>query len=311
MARKKSNPGGGRPYRSGITVSLGMLNFPVDLLTPAKAESKGPKLSNVCPTCFEDDPDAEASPVAVQYTCGDDHGPFESGQLLKAMKDPGSGELRVVGSGDEVNAAKTGGMSEEEREVAKKRCELVPFRSDEVLATTFVGEKSYVLRPAGMEEIYRVLLNLVDENGRCQHPDEGDVIFVGEVLLEKYPKLVRLERWRDQLVLREILRPGAVKEGLEVNETDEARDDYLSTAQAFISMLMNPESGEHVFNPDNYADAARARLDEFVAARLEGEDADVITLPTREMSAPSEADAMMAVLQQSISAQKKKGKKSA
>lgn len=268
MARKSTGP---RPYRSGINVQFGLLSFTVDLIAPTKTEAKGPRFTNACPDCYAADNEAEAVPVSLHYVCPDDHGPFEAGQLLKAVK--ADGELQVVGTKADVETTKSSsGMTEEELEKRKRSLPLTPHAATDVAGSTFVGEKSYVLRCANNDDAYRVFLNLVDENGLIT-TDDGQAILLGEVLLETKPKLVRLERWGDQLVLRELLRPDAVKEGLNINTDGTANEDYVSLARQLVGEMVEP------FNPDEYADVTRRRMEEFVAARLDSPDAEVIQMP--------------------------------
>lgn len=263
-----------RAAHSNVIISVGpLVEFTCDLLSPVvKSSTKAGKAAglvetkNACPTCYTND---ETSLVHTRYVCEDhpDHGPFEAGEVAKALVVDES--VAAVGTSAEIDAVR------KDTPMAPGVVNFTAHPADDVLNSTMPGELSWVVRPKReADPAFQVLLSMTTNSGRIElgeHP-AGSAVLLGEIVLSKKQRLVRVERWGEQLVIREVVRPSQLKEGLDVNDAP-PDPRLLETGQKFLATFMVD------FDGDNYADTTNDRLREFGVARMGGEQ-NVIAMAT-------------------------------
>lgn len=254
-----------RATASNVTVSLGLVSFPVDVVPATRSKASEVSTKMVCPLCAPD----KLSAVEQRYHCSHDsaHGPFTQGELSRALVV--GGEMRPVTAEDlaEINGARSTGV------------ELTVHPAVQVEAHTMPSGNIYRLRPKGAADHYGLMLELVRDTG---------VAFLAEFTNKGASRLYRLVARHDVLVLTELVRPSEFHEP----EPVEARCDgrLLPTARMLVDSLLDE------FDPESFVDRRRERL-----VALAAECAPVEELPVKRPAA-SVADELMEQLRRSVEA---------
>lgn len=192
--------------------------------------------------------------VHQKYVCDDDsHGPFSRGEVHSARELP-DGKL-VKLSAEELEIAKFG-------EIEKGTMTVKAYPAHQVAATTRPGPKQYRLRAPGKggaigDKQYAGLIALVDQ---------PDTVWVGEIRWGASFALYRLELWKGQVCVTELLRPDdlADPDDIDVDVSDKDR----AAATAFAAMCSAD------WNPADWTNDVGRRLDEAAAAKLTTNDDD-------------------------------------
>jgi non-homologous end joining protein Ku len=260
-----------RPTVSDVTVSFGLVSFPVDLLPATKSkQSKAKTASTVllCPTC---DADSRIEPVRQQYACEHDgaHGPFGKADTVSALML--DGEI-VRPSGEDLSAAK-------KPATVRDLIELTVHPSAQVEAHTFTSGNIYRLRPRDNEAHYALLVELARDR---------DVAFVCEVTNKGATSLYRLIERDGALVLTELVRPDRIHEAEPLGDLT-FDPKLLALGESLVSSL------KEAFDPTAYVDHRRARLE--ALAR----NAEVLE-PAADSSVADTASDLLELLQRSVDA---------
>lgn len=259
---------------SDVTVSLGLVSFPVDLVPATRSKStKSTEASTkmVCPTCAP----KTLNPLQQRYVCSGDasHGPFGKGDAVTALVV--DGVLHLPTRGLVAEAVEAQGV--------RGNIELTVYPAVQVEAHTMPSGNIYRLRPRANPEHYALVLELAGDR---------DVAFLGEVTLKGVTKLYRVVTRDGGLVLTELVRPSEfhVPEPVDV---------------AFDPKLLAPgrllvESLVEDFDPGAFADRRKERL-----AALARRVAPVTAVPEQDdRSAVRAAADLMEQLRQSVEAVK-------
>jgi non-homologous end joining protein Ku len=220
-----------RPTASNVTVSFGLISFPVDLVPATRSKStKAESVSKktVCPTC------TEPNPVSQVYKCEKGHGPFAKGDTKTALQIDGAlhwpkpEQLAELAVADGVRGV-----------VA-----LTVHPAEQVEAHTMPAGNIYRLRPRDNVEHYALVLALVED---------AKVAFLCEVTNKGATKLYRALARDGLLVLAELVRPS------EFHQPDTAPDisfdpKLLATGRMLVETLVEE------FDPATFADKRKARL---------------------------------------------------
>lgn len=265
-----------RPYVSGLKVTLGLLSTVGNVLN-VKRPNAGveEKFKYACPA----HPDTPHG-VSQKYVCAEglDDELYSTGDLLKS-KDTDGG--LVIVTAEDVAAVKASSLPEKTLSLQAH-----PYSP----MATFASGGAYIFQPASADEFYSTLLLLVDENGVVE-TESGAQMIVGLTSFRKNTEsFVRVERWGDQLVLRELVRPEDIDtfEPLEVSVESKMLD--------MAKMLLDAQSEE--FDPETYKSAVRERI----AALVEGSEGELAPAPI----AKAEKQDTFALLEASIAAAKAK-----
>lgn len=266
------------------------LDFDADLVA-VKETSTSVSYERVCPTCHKEKPAADATKLSSKYHCpvNAKHGPFAASDALSAAK---VGKvLRVVATTEEVA---------EQREIPeddpqKNILILSSYDALEVETNTYPIGTAHVIAVYPGEASYGLLLASVGHDGRIDAGGGMPTTLIGEAVLGKTRKLVQVRRWGDQLVLQELARPDDLKQGFEYRGSD-LSDNAVAGLAGYFTSERKP------FAPDAFLNEQKARMQAFTDAKLEDPTA-VVNLPAASPStAPNDDDALMAALEQSVSA---------
>lgn len=238
-----------RPTATNVTVSFGLISFPVDLISAVETKQRKAQTASktmVCPTCQAD---GRLSPLRQQYTCSHDgsHGPVARGDAGVAVKV--DGELRAVDPAAIEEAEQVTGV----RDVIA----LTVHPAADVEGCTFPSGNIYRLRPRGNESHYGLVLNLAADTA---------VAFVCEVTNKGATLLYRLVERDGMLVLVELVRPERLTESFDL--PDVSFDPRLmDQGKVLVESMLEP------FFPDDWVDRRKARL-VALAESLGGEAGD-------------------------------------
>ncbi len=265
-----------RPYVSGLKVTLGLLSTVGNVLN-VKRPNAGveEKFKHACPA----HPDTPHG-VTQRYICAEglDDELYATGDLLKG-KETDDGWVLVS-----------------PEDVAKVRASALPEKTLELQAhpytplATFASGGAYIFQPDSADQFYSTLLLLVDENGVVV-TESGAQMIVGLVSFRKNTEsFVRVERWGEQLVLRELIRPEDIDtfEPLEISVESKVLD--------MAKQLLDAQSEE--FDPETYKSSVRDRI----AALVEGAEGGEAIAPVEKV----EKQDTFALLEASIAAAKAK-----
>lgn len=277
-----------RAFKSNLTVSFGVVTFQVDLIPPRNT-GDDTTFESACPTCHTNDPAARATKLSVSYRCPLGHGPFSASETLKAAAD--DNVMRVIGTNAEVRAAKDG------VDPTPNQLVLRPFYAEEVEANTYPIGTAYVLVQKGRSAGFPLLLSLLDHAGHLKGEDGRGLVLIGEVTLRESRKLVQIRRWNDLLVIQELARPDDLKSGFAVC-ADPADERFLAP----VTALMSAEA--KVFDPNEFLNPQRKRLQEFTTARLAG-TVTVVAPAAVTTTAPEDSDVMLRLLTRSVAKARK------
>jgi non-homologous end joining protein Ku len=225
-----------RSVASNVTVSFGLVSFPVDLVPAVvskQAKATRASTAKICPVCKEA---GGLHRVRQQYVCGHDaeHGPFgQSGVATALVVD---GELSLPSDDVVAELAEVSGV----REVI----ELTVHPAGEVEQHTLATGNIYRLRPVGNEAHYGLVLEL------ARNPQ---VAFVCEVTNKGATKLYRLVTHLGALMLTELARPDQLQPAEPVGDVG-FDERLLATGESLVANMVMP------FEPDQYLDRRHQRL---------------------------------------------------
>lgn len=313
MAAKKSNTDRGttsKCFKSDVIVVAGGVSFEVNFFPPRKS-TNDMKLESTCPACYAADPLSEPIKTEVFHHCGRGiaaHGPFKYGDLVRATKDD-DGDLRVIGTVEEVKAVRGIDDDPDNEDVADNTFHLVAHPAADVENSTYPLGTPYIMRPVPGKPtaIFPFFQELVGNDGRYtvgKGKAAKQMVLIGEVTLKGNRKLMQLRTWNGQLVCQELVRPEDLHEFEPVATKKDARFADLVTASL--------ENCEEDFDPENFENEARKRLAAFREMRLADSTASVTVMPTRAaVPVAQDDDALLLQLQASVAAvsKAKAGKK--
>lgn len=266
-----------RATSSNVTVSFGLISFPVDLVAATKskqAKAKSASTAMICPTCEHDKTllteGKNLVPLHQAFVC-ETHGSFAKGDAGTALVV--DGEMRPVSVEAVVEAKKADGV----RDVI----ELTVHPADEVEAHTFPSGNIYRLRPKGNEAHYGLVLELARN---------ASVAFICEVTNKGATMLYRLVERDGVLVLTELVRPDRITEAEPMPDVS-FDTKLLATGQSLVEVLCEP------FDPAAWADRRKARL-EALADQVRTQ----APAPARDSSAVDAASDLLDLLRRSVDA---------
>lgn len=262
-----------RPTASNVTVSFGLISFPVDLISAVQtkqAQARSASKTMVCPTCAAS---GTLSPLRQQFTCSHDagHGPIAKADAATAITV--DGELRAADPAAVEEAAKVEGV----RDVIA----ITVHPAAEVEGATFPSGNIYRLQPRGNEPHYGLLLELVRDR---------DTAFITEVTNKGATLLYRVIERDGVLVLTELVRPERVNEPFEMPDVS-FDERLLVTGRSLVASMCEE------FNPADWADRRKQRL-QALADALEGVEPTVIG----DRSVADTADDLLDLLRRSLDA---------
>lgn len=267
-------------YLKDFTISTGLLSVRGNIFTPSKPNAKA----------------AESFKMACPLHPGTPHGVKQKYACINdpegSTVDPGDCLSARVVDDKFVLVSKDDKKSAKKSDLEKGRLDLRAHPYSE--STTFALGNAYVFQPAGAEKFYATLLEAVDAAGVVQ-TDDGPIMLVGMVAFrEGTESFVRLERWGNQLVIRELLRPEDVQAFPNLDSSVDTKDLNV------FRMLMAATSEE--FDPTDYKSAARERI-ALLTQSTSGTVA--VVAPVKSVTADYSA-----LLEQSLAAIKAKKEKS-
>lgn len=260
-----------RASLAGVTVSLGVMNFDVDLVpaTRAKADKRAAdnvSLKRCCPTC------TTGTPIKQLLFCEHKHGPFPQNELAYAVEtDKG---LRKV-TDDEATSVKA-------PTVEVKSVAFSVFPAGQVTSVTMPSGNVYRMRlPAkaskATKQAYALTLALVTDES---------LAFVAELVVKGATKLYRGVARDGMITLTELYRPSLFHEP---DGADVACDEALvDVGRAMVAEMVAD------FDPEAWDSAAEARLVALQAAADAGETPPV---PTEFQAATAAAEDLLSLLQ--------------
>lgn len=269
-----------RPTLAGLNVTFGLLSMKGNVLTVKKANSnKSEEFKMVCPLHPETPHGVKQCYVCINDTAGET---FLPGECLKGREE---GDDLILVPKDAIADARQGG------DLPAKTLELRAHPFDP--SATFASGSAYVFQPEAASQFYATLLALMDTDGVIQ-TESGPKVLVGLVSLRKGSEtFMQLDRWGDQLVLRELVRPEDVDSFEPVDAVADTK--LLNMARQLI------DATAEEFDPEVYKASVRDRIAALVEQAKNGEiDLEVFAKPTATV------DDMAAILEASLEAAKAK-----
>lgn len=268
------------PYIKGLSLQFGLLSMTGSVFSPKVANAAtGEKFSMVCPLH-----PADPHGVKQRYVCINDQdgNSFVPGDCLKGKE---TDDGMVIVSADAVKAVRTSDLPEKTLDLRAH-----PY----TVASTFANGSAYIFQPDVPQAFYATLMELVDEQGVVT-TESGPKMLVGLVSFRKgIETFVRVERWDDQIVLRELIRPEDVDQFPAVDASVDTK--LLDMARQLIDAQAEP------FDPDTYKASVRERIAELLEQAKTGEvDIEALKPEAKVMD-------MAALLEQSLAAAKAKNK---
>lgn len=239
-----------KSYVNNVTISLGLLSVTGNIYSPTKVNAKKDEQFKMACPLHPDTPHG----VKQRYVCEQEHDNiFEPSDCLSARVD---GDKWTIVNKDDIAAAKASDLE-------PRKLELTAHPYDPM--TTFASGGAHVFLPSEVDSgVYAAFLELVDERGVVE-TDDGPQMLCGIVSLRKGSETFeRLERWGDQLVLRELVRPQDVDEFQKIDTDVSVKE--LDMARQLIATLSEE------FDADRYKSSIRERI---VALAESGESGEV------------------------------------
>lgn len=221
-----------------VTINVGIMSFGAKLhsLTwdgPSKRET-----SLACPHCAAE---GVVTSGTQAFLCAEGHGAFTKATAASAIKTPEG--KRLVGWNSEV--ADAGGLTDAElAEMKVLNVKVVPA-GDVALHTVPSGDMWMVTPVNGTDAIAASFAAALNE--------ASDLALVGEVHFARGTRLVQLDRWGDHLVMRQLVRPEAVRHVANVLPAPKAQNVDL-----MVEMLWKLYDADG-FGEDAYPDVAARR----------------------------------------------------
>lgn len=266
-----------KPYVKGLTITSGLLSMSGNVFTPKRPNAAATESFNLACPAHTDKPHK----VSQRYVCPEDDtiDPFLPAECLKGKEV--NGELKLF-SKEDIEAAKKSDLPARTLELSFHPYD--PTR-------TFASGSAYIFQPETPQQFFATLLESLDSNGVVT-TDSGPKMACGLVSLRAGTEaFVRLERWGNQLVLREMVRPEDVAEFDEVDASVDVKNINL------FKQLVDATAEE--FDPEAYKSRLRDRIAALVDA---GGDGTVPAPVERKTTAPD----LEALLRASIEAAKGK-----
>lgn len=242
-----------RAFVDGLSISYGLMSMKGRVLTAVKSGSaikSGFKLA--CPL---DGHQAEPHAVSQRYVCAEqpDNGEsFTSGDCLKRRE--AADGTSVIVSSEAVQKVKLSPLPE-------RTLELRAHPYDPSLV--FAAGSAYVFEPEAASQFYLVLRERLDDQGIIQ-TDAGPRMLIGMVAYKKGSEsFVRLERWGDQIVIRDLVRPEDVDD---FEKVDGSLDTKL--ADLFGQLV---EAQTEDFEAETYRSSVVDRVNALVEQAKNGE----------------------------------------
>lgn len=269
---------------------------------PPRRSTNDMKLESSCPECHA----AGAAPIKTEvfHHCGAGiagHGPFKYSDLVRATKDD-DGEMRVIGSVEEVNAVKGVNDDPDLDDDEDLSFHLVAHLAELVEASTYPLGTPYILRPVPgtPTALLPFFLDMIGHDGRYKVGTGKAAKFmtlVGHVTLKGNRKFMQIRTWNGQLVAQELLRPEDLHSFEPITVVKNPK--FAPLIETSLEII------EEDFDPANYENESRKRLAAFRDARMADSTATVIPMPKRaEVPAAQDDDAMLAALEASVAAAK-------
>ncbi len=226
-----------RAYASGVSINfLGLVNLVVDVI-PARKADKSTQFKVICPDC------KEPHILSQRYLCEDDkHGPFALNETARAKEING---VLMAMTQDEIAAVKAAQLEANDLTVSV-------FSAEEVEESTRPSGSSYRLRPKMALSTYAMLVALIADTSKA---------FIGELNLRDNQKMFRIEAWKGQLVLQELIRPDELA----------APDSIPATKYDTKNLKMLKELAEsniEQFDPEQFRNTVRERAAELDAQKI-------------------------------------------
>ena len=256
---------------------LGLISLQGKLL-PMKKSNGGPQFKYICPDC------TEPTKVAQQYTCPEhaDHGPYTTKDLDRALEVE-KGVLKRV-TDDQITEVK-------EPTLPTGEATFEVFPAEQVEAATVPSGSVYRVRPTSGVVPYLMLVELLKGQ---------DTAWICELALKGVQKMYRCVSRDGMLTLTELVRPS------ELNPAETVDGEFPEESLDMARQAVKGQVAD--FDPEAFASRTRERTAELVAQLDESPSAKKKAAPKKK---PSETDALLAALQQSIDATGKPKRKKA
>lgn len=274
-----------KPYLKGLNLQFGLLSMTGSVLSPKRANAAGAEAFKMACPLHPETPHG----IKQRYVCEEnlDGDVFEQSDCLKAkVTDDGW----VLVDAAAAAAVKQSPLPEKTLELRSH-----PYEP----SSTFASGAAYIFQPDVPQQFYATLLQLVNEQGVVT-TESGPKMLVGLVAFRKGNEtFVRIERWGDQLVLRELVRPEDVDQFAPIDASVDTK--LLDMARQLI------DAQAEDFDPEAYKASVRDRIATLVEQSKNGE-VDVEALKPQSQAKVMD---MAALLEQSLAAAKttKRGKK--
>lgn len=256
-----------KPWRTGVTFSLGLVTAYLDLWPVKVSGSGGSLFRNVCPTCEDATP---CNNVSICPTC---QGSFSPGELAKAR--PMGKDKLVKLTTEEVETIKAA--------FPIRQAELKICPAKEFMANTLPNGTAYTLRPSGKtpSSVYLVLRELV--------ATEPHNVYYGKLKADANanPMPFRLDIWKGELLMVTVIPPATLDTVGEI--AGYAEPKYLGMAKMLVEQIKAP------FDSNFLADERIDRINEILKAKEAG--TPIVAPPVA--SAP-QTDNLLAALEASL-----------
>ena len=273
-----------KPFMKGLNLSFGLLSMSGSVISPKRSNAAlEESFKMVCPRHPED-----PHGVKQRYVCTNeqDEVGFLPSECLKGKE---TDDGLVLVTNEAIAAVRLSDLPEKTLELRAH-----PYEA----SSTFASGSAYIFQPDIPQPFYATLMQLVDEQGVVS-TENGPKMLVGLVSYRKGSEaFVRVERWGDQLILRELVRPEDVDLFQPVDASVDTK--LLDMARQLIDAQAEP------FDPDTYKASVRERIAELIQQAKDGE----VDIEALKPESQAKVMDMAALLEQSLAAAKaKKSKK--
>jgi len=262
---------------SSATISFGLVSIPVKLYTTT--DSSGQISFNMLHQC--------GSRLKQQYWCPVDEKVVPRDEMVKGYE-------FAKGKYVLFEPAELKGLEAESSQLIEIR-EFVPL--DRVDPLHF--EKAYYLGPdKGGDKPYTLLSQAMEQTGRCA---------IASWAARGKQYLVLLRPYQDGLILEQLRYADELRAFDDVQRVEATLTDAeLKLAVQLIEQIANDE-----FQPDQYEDTVKQRIQEVIARKIEGEEVTFADTPEPEAKIIDLMDALKASLEDDDAGKRRKGPKRA
>ena len=249
---------------SSATISFGLVSIPVKLYTPI--ESNGQISFNMLHQC--------GSRLKQQYWCPADEKVVPRDEMVKGYEFAKGQYVTFENSELKALEAESSGLIEIREFVPLDRVDPLYF------------DRAYYLGPdKGGDKPYKLLSAAMEKTGRCalaSYPARG----------KQY--LVLLRPFQGGLVLEQLFYAEQVRSFEDVERIDAS----LTDAELELAVQLIDQIASEEFRPEQYTNEVKARIEEVIARKVEGEEVTFAETPEPEGKIIDLMDALKASLEE-------------